>query len=145
MKATFVTLLLALAPALPIISGLPSEKRLVDPNDRDHFPVTTSCSGLSISDDGILFAENCEGNPFIFNLDTCVGNNFGELVFEDSGFSEECTNCTIVSDAQLNCNCFGGDFNSTGLNLQDCQFLRWDGIKKTMDCSSIGRPCPNPA
>ncbi|XXH01462.1 hypothetical protein Hte_007822 [Hypoxylon texense] len=149
MRATIATLLLALAPALPIISALPSEKRTYSSKD---FPITHFCSGLTIALDGSsLHADNCDGlSDVTFHLDTCVGNFGGALGFVrdggDGNFSKTCSDCSVDGDAVISCFCgqgAGKDFISSRLDLRDCQFVWYDESSQDIDCQNLSRECPN--
>ncbi|KAI4859189.1 hypothetical protein F4820DRAFT_454145 [Hypoxylon rubiginosum] len=150
MKATITTLLLALAPALPIISALPSEKLQLEPLSRD-FPITKFCSGISIASDGNLQADDCDGVSNVkIDLDSCIGNFGGALGYVtdagDGNYSRTCYDCSLDADAVMTCFCGQGpgkDFISAHIDLRDCQFLWYDQGKKGFNCGDLKRECPN--
>ncbi|KAI0149948.1 hypothetical protein F4776DRAFT_603928 [Hypoxylon sp. NC0597] len=151
MMAMITTLLLALAPALPIISALPSEKRQIDSRD---FPITKTCSGLSILQDNHnnhLHANNCDGvSNITIDLNECIGNFGGTLGYvKDDGYgdySETCGTCSLDANAIMSCTCgqgAGKNLTVAHIDLRDCQFLWYDQIIKEFDCGDLGRACPN--
>ncbi|KAI1758842.1 hypothetical protein GGR53DRAFT_515746 [Hypoxylon sp. FL1150] len=148
MKTIITTLLLALAPALPIISALPSEKRQSDSSD---FSITKFCSGLSVNEDGILQAETC-GNVenVTIDLDICIGNFGGALGYVtdlgDGNYSRTCGDCSINDSGVLSCFCGQGrgkDFIVAHIDLRDCQFLWFEQSKGDFECADLKRACPN--
>ncbi|OTA57968.1 hypothetical protein K449DRAFT_398184 [Hypoxylon sp. EC38] len=148
MKTTITTLFLALAPALPIVSAQPSQKRQ---SDSANFPITKFCTGLSITPDGTnrhLHADNCAGNAGVtVDLDSCIGNFGGSLAFATNGhYSGTCDDCTVNENALMSCLCgqgAGKDFIVARIDLTDCQFLWYDQPNGVLNCEDLERACPN--
>ncbi|KAI1773273.1 hypothetical protein F4818DRAFT_423764 [Hypoxylon cercidicola] len=147
MKATITTFLLAFAAALPIISALPSENRQIDSRD---FPITQSCTGLSIIDDHLLYAEFCNGvSDVVIDLNLCITNSGGILSYKSRGlFSGSCNDCTFNGNDGGVMSCFcgqgvGKDFITAQINLDNCRFLWFDQSMEGFDCGDLIRECPN--
>ncbi|KAI6081320.1 hypothetical protein F4821DRAFT_249496 [Hypoxylon rubiginosum] len=143
MKATITTLLLALAPALPIISA-------VAIRSPQNLPFNHFCQGISIQNNTVLFADTCNRFSSVqVDLNACIANTGGHLGYVtdegDGNFGNSCGDCRIndESAAIMECTCSpGGGLANVfpSIDLKNSTFIWFDNVLGKLGCENLNPP-----